>query len=172
MIDQLALDLVTRGVKTKELSFWVSFDPASLEELPSYDGPVSLDYYGRLHPGHVVGSVRLRTHTSSTREILDALLYAFDKKVDHRLLIRRIGVNADKTASDDGIYQLDLFTDYEALKREKAIQGAMLEIRQRYGKNAVVKGLNMLEGATTMERNMQIGGHKSGKTGALEPSEL
>ena len=81
-------------------------------------------------------------------------------------------MNADKTTSDDGIYQLDLFTDYEALKREKAIQGAMLEIRQRYGKNAVVKGLNMLEGATTMERNMQIGGHKSGKTGALEPSEI
>ena len=90
MIDQLALDLVTRGVKTKELSFWVSFDSASLDELPSYDGPVSLDFYGRLHPGHVVGSVRLRTQTSSTKEILDALLYAFDAKVDHRLLIRRL----------------------------------------------------------------------------------
>ena len=103
---------------------------------------------------------------------LDPMAEAFDKKVDHRLLIRRLGVNADKTTSDDGIYQLDLFTDYETLKREKAIQGAMLEIRQRYGKNAVVKGLNMLEGATTMERNEQIGGHKSGKMGALEPSEF
>ena len=101
-----------------------------------------------------------------------AMTEAFDKKVDHRLLIRRLGVNADKTSTDDGMYQLDLFTDYEALEREKAIQGAMLEIRQRYGKNAVVKGLNMLEGATTMERNLQIGGHKSGKTGALEPSEM
>ena len=97
---------------------------------------------------------------------------AFDKKVDRRLLIRRIGVNADKTYTDNGVFQLDLFTDYDALEREKAIQGAMLEIRQRYGKNAVVKGINMLEGATTMERNMQIGGHKSGKTGELEPSEL
>ena len=97
---------------------------------------------------------------------------AFDKKVDRRLLIRRIGVNADKTTSDNGMYQLDFFTDYDALEKEKAIQGAMLEIRQRYGKNAVVKGLNMLKGATTIERNSQIGGHKSGKTGELDPSEI
>ena len=65
MIDQLVMDLIARETRTKELSFWVSFDPISLEELPSYDGPVSLDYYGRLHPCHVVGTVRLRAHTLS-----------------------------------------------------------------------------------------------------------
>jgi len=159
MIDQLALDLVTRGVKTKELSFWVSFDPASLEELPSYDGPVSLDYYGRLHPGHVVGSVRLRTHTSSTREILDALLYAFDKKVDHRLLIRRLGVVAGNL--QEGGEQLDFFTDYAAREREARLQRTLLEVRRKYSApKALIKGKNMLEGATAIERSQQIGGHK------------
>ena len=159
MIDQLALDLVTRGVKTKELSFWVSFDPVSLEELPSYDGPVSLDYYGRLHPGHVVGSVRLRTHTSSTREILDALLYAFDTKVDHRLLIRRLGVVAGNL--QEGGEQLDFFTDYAAREREARLQRTLLEVRRKYsGPKALIKGKNMLEGATAIERSQQIGGHK------------
>ena len=70
-------------------------------------------------------------------------------------------MNADRTANDEGIYQLDLFTDYGALEKEKAIQGAMLEIRTRYGRNAVVKGFNMLKGATTIERNGQIGGHNA-----------
>ena len=159
MIDQLALDLVTRGVKTKELSFWVSFDPALLEELPSYDGPVSLDYYGRLHPGHVVGSVRLRTHTSSTREILDALLYAFDKKVDHRLLIRRLGIVAGNL--QEGGEQLDFFTDYAAREREARLQRTLLEVRRKYSApKALIKGKNMLEGATAIERSQQIGGHK------------
>jgi len=159
MIDQLALDLVTKGVKTKELSFWVSFDPVSLEELPSYDGPVSLDYYGRLHPGHVVGTVRLRAHTSSTKEIMDALLYAFDVKVDHRLLIRRLGVAAGNL--QEGCVQLDIFTDYAAQEREERLQQTLLAIRRKYsGPKSLIKGKNMLEGATAIERSQQIGGHK------------
>ena len=162
MVDQLALDLVTREVKTKELSFWVSFDPASLDELPSFEGPVALDYYGRLHPCHVVGSVRLRTHTSSTKELMEALLYAFDAKVDHRLLIRRFGVVAGNLQS--GYEQLDLFTDYEAQDRERRLQRALLEIREKYGPTApkvIMKGKNMLEGATAIERSQQIGGHRA-----------
>jgi len=159
MIDQLALDLVTKGVKTKELSFWVSFDPVSLEELPSYDGPVSLDYYGRLHPGHVVGTVRLRAHTSSTKEIMDALMYAFDVKVDHRLLIRRLGVAAGNL--QEGCVQLDIFTDYAAREREERFQQTLLAIRRKYsGPKSLIKGKNMLEGATAIERSQQIGGHK------------
>lgn len=159
MIDQLALDLVTKGVKTKELSFWVSFDPVSLEELPSYDGPVSLDYYGRLHPGHVVGTVRLRAHTSSTKEIMEALLYAFDTKVDHRLLIRRLGVAAGNL--QEGCVQLDIFTDYAAQEREERLQQTLLAIRRKYsGPKSLIKGKNMLEGATAIERSQQIGGHK------------
>ena len=112
MIDQLALDLVTRNVRTKELTFWVSFDPASLDELPSYSGDISRDFYGRWHPAHAGGTVRLRAHTSSTRELQNAVLSAFDAKVDHRLLIRRLGVVADNLQKD--YVQLDFFTDYEA----------------------------------------------------------
>jgi DNA polymerase V len=160
MIDQLALDLVARNVKTKELSFWVSFDPASLEELPSYDGPVSLDFYGRLHPGHVVGTVRLRAHTSSTRDIREALLTAFDTKVDHRLLIRRLGVAANKL--QEGYVQLDFFTDYEAQEREARLQRVLLDVRRKYGAGtALIRGKNLVEGATAIERSKQIGGHRA-----------
>jgi DNA polymerase V len=170
MIDQLALDLVKRETKTKELSYWVSFDPISIEEVPSYSGPVTYDYYGRLHPKHVVGTVRLRTHTSSTKEIMSAILTAFDAKIDHRLYIRRLGVAAGKLQA--GVVQLDLFTDYGALEvrrekeekeleREKRMQRATLELRKKFGKNAVLKGTDLQEGANTIERNKQIGGHRA-----------
>ena len=162
MVEQLALDLVSRGVKSKELSFWVSFDPATLDDLPSYEGPVCIDYYGRLHPNHVVGSVRLNRHTSSTKEMLEAFLAAFDAKVDHRLLIRRLGVVAGNLQA--GCVQLDFFTDYEAQEREERLQRVLLEIRQKYGPTApkaIMKGKNMLEGATAIVRSQQIGGHRA-----------
>ena len=159
MIDQLALDLVTRGKKTRQLSFWVSFDPVSLEEVPSYNGPVSIDYYGRLHPKHVVGTVRLRSHTSSTKEFMDALLPAFAAKTDHRLFIRRLGISADDLQA--GVVQLDLFTDFYAQEREESLQRVLLSIRAKYGANKILKGKNFLPGATARERNEQIGGHRA-----------
>ena len=162
MIDQLVMDLIERETRTKELSFWVSFDPISLEELPSYDGPVSLDYYGRLYPSHVVGTVRMAAHTSSAKDIRTALLYAFDRKVDPRLFIRRLGVVAGNLQA--GYVQLDFFTDYKAQEREERLQRVLLEIRQKYGPTAprvITKGKNMLEGATAIERSQQIGGHRA-----------
>ena len=171
MIDVLCADMYRKKLLSRVFTWWVSFDWKSLEACPNYDGPVAVDFYGRLHPKHANGTVRFTNATNSFSTVSAALAEAFDKKTDRRLLIRRLGVNADHTVSDNGMYQLDLFTDYDALEREKAIQGAMLEIRQRYGKNAVVKGLNMREGATAIERNSQIGGHKSGKTGPLELPE-
>ena len=159
MIDQLALDLVTRHVKSKELSFWVSFDPISIEAVPSYNGPVTKDYYGRLHPKHVVGTVRLRNHTSSTKEIMNALLAAFDAKIDHRLYIRRLGVAAGKLQA--GVVQLDLFTDYEALEREEKLQHVLLSIRAKHGSNSILKAKNYQPGATARQRNEQIGGHRA-----------
>jgi len=159
MIDQLALDLVTRQVKTKELSYWVSFDPISIEEVPSYNGPVNYDFYGRLHPRHVVGTVRLRNHTSSTKEIMNALLAAFDAKIDHRLFIRRLGVAAGKLQA--GVVQLDLFTDYEALEREEKLQHVLLSIRAKHGSNSILMAKNYQPGATARERNEQIGGHRA-----------
>ena len=103
----------------------------------------------------------MKTPTNSVSTITRALLESFDTRTDHRLLYRRLGVCAAGTMEDDGIYQMDLFTDYEALEKEKKIQRAMLEVRKRYGANAVFKGLNLREGATTLERNQQIGGHKA-----------
>ena len=84
----------------------------------------------------------------------------FDEKTDHRLLYRRLGVCAMDVAEDMGMYQMNLFVDYEALERDRRLTAAMLEVRRRFGANAVFKGMNMLEGATTLERNQQIGGIK------------
>ena len=121
---------------------------------------MAIDFYGRLHPKHSNGTARLPEKTNSFQTIAAALLTQFDRKTDHRLLYRRLGISADGTVSGDGCYQLDLFTDYEALEKERRIQGAMLQIRKRFGPNAVVKGMNLLDGATTIERNGQIGGHR------------
>ena len=160
MIDQLVLDLVTRNVRTKELSYWVSFDPASLEEFPSFAGDISMDYYGRWHPSHVAGTVRLRVHTSSTKEISEALLRVFDAKVDHRLLIRRLGVVAGNLQRD--YVQLDFFTDYAAQEREARLQRVILDVRRKYpASSALIKGKNLVEGATALERSKQIGGHRA-----------
>jgi DNA polymerase V len=89
------------------------------------------------------------------------MVRSFDAKTDHRLLYRRLGVCANNVLVDDGSYQLSLFTDYEALEKERKIQQAMLKVRQRYGPGAVFKGMNLKEGATTLERNQQIGGHRA-----------
>ena len=160
MVDQLALDLVTRNVRTKELTFWVSFDPASLDELPAYTGDISRDFYGRWHPAHIAATVRLRVHTSSTRELQTAILSAFDSRVDHRLLIRRLGVVAGNLQRD--YVQLDFFTDYEAQEREERLQRVMLDVRRKYGAGkALIKGKNLVEGATAIERSKQIGGHRA-----------
>ena len=159
MIDTLCADMYRKKVVCKGIVWWVSYDYKSLEDCPEYDGPTSIDFYGRLHPKHSNGTVRLRGPTNSEAIIRNAVLEQFDKKTDHRLLYRRLGVNAIKLKEDIGVYQLDLFTDYDALEKERKIQGAMLEIRKRFGKNAVLKGMNLLDGAMTRERNQQIGGH-------------
>ena len=159
MIDQLAMDMLNKGVRTRDLSFWVSFDPESLEACPGYDGPLGLDYYGRLHPGHAGGAVRLARHSASAREFSQALLAAFDARVDRRLLVRRLGVAAGEIQGD--CVQLDMFADAEALAREEQVQRTLLEIRARYGGNAILKGKNFLAGSTARERNGQIGGHRA-----------
>ena len=161
MIDVLCCEMMTKNIIAKGFSWWVSFDWKSLEACPEYEGPVVLDFYGRLHPKHTGGTARLRENTNSYRLISAALLAQFDRRTDHRLLFRKLGVCATDISEDQGMYQLDLFADYEALERENRIRSAMLSIRKRYGKNAVFKGINLLEGATLIERNRQIGGHRA-----------
>ena len=158
MVEQLSMDLVNKGLATSCLTFWVSFDPVSLEKC-RYDGPVAIDYYGRLHPKHTGGTVRLRTRTSSARVLRGALLVAFESHVDHQLYVRRLGVAANDTHNE--CLQLDMFTDYEALENDEKVQRVILSIRRKYGSNAILKGMNYLEGATARERNTQIGGHRA-----------
>ncbi len=161
MIEVLCSDMILKNLAAPAFTWWVTYDYKSLEYCPSYDGPVAFDFYGRLHPRHSNGTVRMKVKTNSLALITSALLSAFDQKSDHRLLYRRLGVCADKIEVDDRLIQLDMFTDYEALEKERKIQRAMLEVRRRYGPNAVFKGINLLDGATTLERNLQIGGHKA-----------
>ncbi len=161
MVDDLCSDMYRKNITARAFGWWVSYDWKSLEVCPTYEGPVTIDFYGRLHPRHSGGTVRLDEAGNSFSLISSALLGQFDHRSDHRLLFRKLGVSAMDIRENDGYFQLDLFTDYQALDREKRIQGAMLAIRSRYGKNALIKGTNLLEGATMMERNTQIGGHKA-----------
>jgi DNA polymerase V len=130
-----------------------------------------VDRYGRKVPKHAHGTANLGQNTSSTRLITDAVLELYDRIVDPALLIRRVTVvanhlirEADATASQS-YEQLDLFTDYETrskeLEKERKLQEAMLSVKKKYGKNAILKGTNLRECATTMDRNRQIGGHKA-----------
>jgi DNA polymerase V len=142
-----------------------------------YTGNVTRDYYGRLHPEHAHGSERLDKYSSSTKKIMDAMMRIFDRVVDPDLTIRRVGVVAagvidEKDIPADEPEQLDLFTDYAAREKEqeaekiaeekeRKLQKATLELQEKFGKNAVLKGMNLNEGATTIMRNGQIGGHKA-----------
>ena len=161
MAEQAIEGLVEKRMRVPLAVWWVSFDPASLEENPDYRGPVALDFYGRLHPVHAGGTVRFRPETNSRGIILSALDRDFRRKVDSGLLVRRIGISLNDPREESGAVQTDLFTDPEEQHREHRLQVAMIEVRRRFGKNALVRGMNLLEGATAMERNQQIGGHKA-----------
>lgn len=161
MIDMLCSDMYNKNLISKIYTWWVSYDYKSLEHCPYYDGSLSIDYYGRLHPTHSNGTSRTKEATNSSKEVTEVLTADFDRKADHRLLYRKLGVCACNVYSDMGIYQLNLFTDYEKLEKERHIQKALSEIRLKYGANAILKGISFLDGATTKERNTQIGGHQA-----------
>ncbi len=178
MTDGLTLDLVDKTLVTDQLTLTLGYDRESLTTPGiGYTGPVTLDHYGRKVPKHAHGTVNLSRRTASTRMITDAVMELFDRIADPRLLVRRITVGArvlpeEAAAQDDTMEQLDLFSGADdqsarreaedaALEREKRRQQALLHIRKKYGKNAILKGMNFEEGATAMERNGQIGGHKA-----------
>lgn len=161
MIDVLCCDMYKKNLISRIYTWWVSYDYKSLEYCPYYDGPLSIDYYGRLHPRHSGGTVRALEATSSPREVTEILVESFNRNTDHRLLYRRLGVCACEVMDTNGMYQLSLFTDHDRLDKERKLHAAMIEVRARYGNNAIIKGNNLLEGATTIERNTQIGGHRA-----------
>ncbi|MBQ9663111.1 MAG: DNA methylase [Oscillospiraceae bacterium] len=161
MIDLTCADLFRKNLITDNLTWWVVYDYRSLEKVPAYDGELSLDFYGRIHPAHSNGTARIRQATNSRQLIAPPLLEQFDRKTDHRLLYRRLGISANNVRSSSGAYQLDLFTDYDMLEQETRLKAAMLHVRGRHGPNAVFKGISLLDGATALERNLQIGGHRA-----------
>lgn len=158
MIDQLTLDMVDKEMATDRISIWIGFDPVSLDRC-SYDGPLAVDYYGRLHPRHAGGTARLPTRTANAKAITEAVLAVFDRAVNHSLYIRRLGIAADDVTNANT--QLHMFTDYQRERKELAIRKAVLGVKKKYGNNALIKGINLLECGTARERNRQIGGHRA-----------
>ena len=177
MADALALDLLDKGLATNQLVLTVGYDRENLDDLSrrqSYRGPVTTDRYGRKIPKHAVGTENF-PYTSSASDLLKAVTALFDRIVDSNLLIRRLSISANKLLPEADTpkaeaEQLDLFTDYAAKEqqeqadeaahaRERKLQEAMLGIKKKYGKNAILKGMNLEEGATARERNQTIGGH-------------
>ena len=182
MADALALDLVDKGLVTDQIVLTVGYDIENLTDpvrRASYRGTTEKDRYGRILPKAAHGTENLDGYTSSARKITDAAMALFDRIINGGLLVRRVYVvanhvvpeaEAPKPAND--FVQMDLFTDYAAeearqkeeetaLSRERKLQEAALAIKKKYGKNALLKGMNLEEGATARTRNAQIGGHRA-----------
>ena len=181
MTDLMVLDLVDKGLVTDQIVLTVGYDVENLtnpKRRNRYNGVVATDRYGRKVPKHAHGTANLERQTSSTILITEAVLDLYDRIVDKNLLIRRINLSANKLTDENvankaaEYEQLDLFTDYttkaihdakeaEVFGREKRMQKAIITIKKRFGKNAILKGMNLEEGATAKDRNEQIGGHKA-----------
>ena len=181
MTDLLVLDLVDKALMTDQMVLTIGYDIENLsnpEIRSKYSGEVTTDHYGRKVPKHAHGTVNLPRMTSSTKLITDAVLDLYDRIVNPDLLVRRVTIVANRLTQEKEVKeaqayeQLTLFTDYDALQKEREeeketlakerrLQEAMLAVKKRYGKKAMLKGMNLQEGATAMERNNQIGGHRA-----------
>lgn len=181
MADLLALDLVEKGLVTNQVVLTVGYDIENLSDetkAKNYKGDIKTDYYGRKVPKHAHGTGNIGKYTSSSKLITESVLKLFDDIVDQKLLIRRVNITACHVVSENDIkneqtfQQLNFFEDFSAkdeklakekaaFEREKRQQKAVAEIKKRYGKNAILKGMNFEEAGTTKDRNEQIGGHKA-----------
>ena len=182
MAEGMALDLVSKRLVTDQLVLTVGYDAECLtrpEIREKYHGEITTNHYGKPVPKHAHGTFNFERPTSSSRLIMDGATELFDRCVNPDLLIRRLNLTTNHVVSEASVsaqgcapQQLDLFTDYEALEKqrqaeqakldkERRMQEAQLKIKKRFGKNAILRGLNFEEGATAKERNKQIGGHKA-----------
>jgi DNA polymerase V len=181
MTELLVLDLVSKSLVTDQIVLTVGYDIENLADpkrRSHYNGAVTADHYGRQIPKHAHGTANLGRYTSSTKQIMKATMELFDRITDRNLLVRRVNIAANHVADEstvpknESVEQLDLFTDYTVvatqrkaeeaeLEKERRIQETMLAIKRKFGKNAILKGMDLEDGATTMERNLQIGGHKA-----------
>ena len=185
MAEGMALDLVSKRLVTDQLVLTVGYDAECLTRpdiREKYHGEITTNYYGKAVPKHAHGTFNFDKPTSSSRRIMDGATELFDRCVNPDLVIRRLNLTtnhvvseASVSAQDHAPQQLDLFTDYEALEKqrqeeqaqldkERRMQEVQLKIKKRFGKNAILRGLNFEEGATAKERNEQIGGHRAGET--------
>jgi len=181
MTELLVLDIVDKGYVTNQVVLTVNYDIENLtnEKIRNkYKGEITTDFYGRKVPKSAHGTGNLKEYTSSTKLIMDCVTKLYDKIINPDLLIRKITIAANNLIKEEDIkkeapyVQLDFFTDYQSkqkedrineksLEKERSIQKTMLGIKKKYGKNAILRGMNLEEGATTISRNSQIGGHKA-----------
>ena len=181
MADEISLNLVKHNLVADQIVLTINYDAENLTNpalKEKYYGAITTDYYGRQVPKHAHGTANLDAPTSSSKVILQTVKELFTKIVNPNLLVRRVNVTMNHVISEEEAAtaktteQLDLFTDYEKkaqdeeektvdLAKERKVQEALLGIKEKFGKNAILKGLNFEEGATAKERNQQIGGHKA-----------
>lgn len=181
MVDSLVLNLVDQKLTTGQMILTIGYDIENLtdpDRKQQYHGEITTDAYGRKIPKHAHGTASMKEQTSSTKIIMEAVLELYDRIVNPLLLVRKISLVAGKLIPEQEVMeqkqyeQLNLFTDYsvkekedekqkQELEKEKRIQKAVLNVQKRYGKNALVKGMNLEEGATSLDRNNQIGGHRA-----------
>lgn len=182
MADSLSLDLFDKGLVTNQIVVTIGYDSENLtdtERRKNYRGEIVKDSYGRQIPKHSHGTQNLDRHTSSTSVIVDATMELYERIMNKSLLVRRLNITATHVVKETEVEetepqfeQMDMFTDYAAeqeaeqaeqdkLDKERRMQTAMLAIKKRFGKNAILKGMNLQDGATAKDRNEQIGGHKA-----------
>lgn len=180
MTELLVLDLVEKALVTNQIVLTIGYDIENLINIDistAYHGEITTDRYGRKIPKHAHGTGNLKEFTSSTKEIMEVTMELFERIINKDLLVRRINITANRVIPETQVpvpeaEQLDLFTDYEELERqreqhkqelakEKSMQKAVISIRNKFGKNSILKGMSYQDGATTRERNGQIGGHKA-----------
>lgn len=175
MTELLTLDLVTKNLVTNQIVLTIGYDIDNLinpEISKIYKGEITFDNYGRRIPKHAHGTINIDHKTSSTKIIMEAVMNLYERIINKNLLVRRLNITVNNVVSEleveeEKYEQMNLFVEYKELekkrekeKAEKEIQKAMINIKRKYGKNAILKGMNLQEGGTTIERNSQIGGHK------------
>ena len=176
MAELLSLDLVEKQLVTNQIVLDIGYDIDNLinpEISKDYKGEITIDRYGRKVPKHAHGTINLGHHTSSTKIIIDAVIKLYDRIINEKLLIRRLNITANNVINENEINkennykQMNLFQKEEEIDEklkkeelEKNIQKAMISIKRKYGNNAVIKGMNLEEGGTTIQRNTQVGGHR------------
>ena len=175
MTELLTLDLVEKNLVTNQIVLTIGYDIENVtSDKIGYKGEITIDRYGRKVPKHAHGTINLDHQTSSTKIIMDSTMKLYERIINKDLLVRRINVTAENVINMEQVEdskpfeQIDLFTDYHKKeeeekeeKKERELQKAVIEIKNKYGKNAIIKGMNLQDAGTTIDRNKQVGGHKA-----------